>query len=1075
MKQYLLAGAIVAMSAGMLLAEKSISTKMSEPEIRPFVTKKGKPQSEPTYRLSSSPRKAKAYDVPFIEDFSSSSTLNDWFIQDVNNDGSSWEYDANNQLLKCYFSSRGVANNDWVITPPINLGADDIYTLSFSYGSQGSRFTPEHLTVTMGKSEYGTQHTTVLFDNAEIQNFWNGSMETVTITLPVEEDGAYYFGFHCTSPYSAYCLYLDDVKVEQNGSHAAPEAVTDLRVTPGANGALTAEVSLVAPTTTADGKTINSNLEKINVYRDEELVHTFESPAPGAALSFTDSGITNGTHTYKAVAYLSGMEGAKAEYTAFIGVDIPMAVTNVKATENGNDIIVTWDAPMGVNGGYVGADVVTYTVTRITGETAQVLSSTLSDRSYTDNGNPSDSQSYIYYEVTAKTAQGSADAVESNALFFGPAYQIPFSESFAYCELKKSPWVMEYINPGWFETSWYLVPMGSNPLCPPIDGDDGMALFQATAGSMNLYEGNVIRLATPAINLQGTSDPFVSFYLFHYDTTVISSEYDYDKDEYVTTTSTYNDKLHLQVSVDNGEYVDIPDTEILLSANNKGWTKYTFPLAAYKNASKLSLGLVGTASGGGNICIDNLLITDKYDADIEITGLLGPQSVKLGQTAQYVCNIMNNGVSSTKDYTVSLYLDDEVIETLQGPGAAIFADGGEKTIRFSYTPREKDSGNTHRLYARVNYAADQCEANNTSEVINLEVPAIDLPRVLTLEGVKSGSTIELSWDEPQMTDVKLPNVDDMESYTPFAISNIGSYYLIDNDKSSTTYTISGIQDYDNAGGAMAWQVFNPSLTSLDIELNFNRKWIPRSGDQFLMSWGAAETATNDDWLISPLLSGEEQTISFYIKSVTLAYPERFRVLYSTDGRSMSDFVKVGDPNYYTPSSQWRKFSATLPAGAKYFAIQCISADAFGLMVDDISFIPANAQSMNYDFRGYNVYRDDEKLNSTPLAEPYYVDNIADGKVHAYTVRALYAQGESSPSAPWETKTTSITDAYSGKVIVNCIAGFVEIANYTGRADIFGLDGRLVATRNVDGGASIALSPGIYLVSCGDTKVKVLVK
>lgn len=97
------------------------------------------------------------------------------------------------------------------------------------------------------------------------------------------------------------------------------------------------------------------------------------------------------------------------------------------------------------------------------------------------------------------------------------------------------------------------------------------------------------------------------------------------------------------------------------------------------------------------------------------------------------------------------------------------------------------------------------------------------------------------------------------------------------------------------------------------------------------------------WLISPELSGEAQTVSFYIKSVTMAYEERFRVLYSTDTKSTSDFVKVATANYYTPNSLWRRFSVKLPEGAKYFAIHCISEDAFGLMVDDITYIPKNAK------------------------------------------------------------------------------------------------------------------------------------
>lgn len=1073
MKNILIAGILTVFSTGATLADNAKMPKLSEPEIKPFIVKPGQQTKSEDIKLSRAPRRAKAKDVPFIEDFSNASTLNDWFIQDVNNDGDSWEYDANNKLLKCYFATSGKANNDWVITPAINLGADDIYTLSFSYGSQGTRFSPEHLTVTMGKSEYGTQHTTVLFDDAEIQNFWNGSMITVTVTLPVEEDGAYYFGFHCTSPNTSYCLYLDDVKVEQNGAHAAPEASTDFSVVPDNKGALSAAVSLTAPSFTADGKAISSNLDDVKVYRDNSLVHTFASPVPGSTLGFTDSGMTNGMHTYTAIASLNRLEGAKSESTVFIGIDTPVAVANVKAVEDGTSVTLTWDAPTGQNGGYVGDDVVKYRIVRFAGEEEKVVSTNAAERKFVDSNLPTDVQNHLFYEVTAYTTSGSAEASESNSVFFGPAYPIPFSESFGYCELAKSPWVMEYLNTGWLTSSWYLVAMGSYPTCPPIDGDDGMALFQCTAGSMNLYGGNEIRLATPAIDLKGTKEPFVSFYLFHYDTTTYSTEYDEENDEYYTSTNSYNDRLRLQVSVDNGEYVDVPEAEIYLNANNKGWTKYTFPLDAYKNASKLSLGLVGVADGGGNICIDQLLITDRYDNDIEVTGLLGPQSIREGQTGEYVCNIVNNGTTSTKDYTVSLYLDDEEVSNQQGQGAAIFANGGEKTIRFSFTPRHKDTGSVHRLYAKVNFAADECAANDISEIIELDVPANDLPRVETLHGTQEDNKVTLIWDEPQMTDVKTATTDDMERYTPFAISNIGSYYLIDNDKSAT-YGIDGIDDYDNAGAAMAWQVFNPGLTSLDLELNFNRRWLPRSGNQYVMSW-ASNSAVNDDWFISPLLSGEEQTISFYIKSVTLAYTERFRVLYSTDGRTMNDFVKIGEPNYYNPSSKWRKFSAKLPKGAKYFAIQCVSSDGFGIMVDDITYIPANAKSAVYDFMGYNVYRDGEKINATPLAEALYEDEVADGEAHSYAVTALYSQGESSPSATWSSEMSGMDDLSASTPVVRGLTSAIEVSGHNGELTVYTLDGRTVVKTLCGGYGVFRVPTGVYAVRCGNTVVKVLVK
>lgn len=1049
----------------------------------PFITvpqAKTEPGSLKLNARTAAPSRAKALDVPFTEDFSSPSTLGDWGIQDVNGDGNSWEYKESFGLLQCYFPTGDVANDDWVITPGINLGKDDVYTLSFSYGSQGTRFKPEHLTVTMGMSEYGTRHSTVLFERDDIQNFWNGKMETVTLTLPVEEDGVYYFGFRCTSPSGAYCLYLDDIKIEQNGTQAAPEAVTGLRIIPADGGVGGATVSFKAPEKTASGDALAS-ISDIAVYRDAIAapVKRFVEPAPGAELSFTESGLTRGNHTYRVVASLDGEEGAAATATAYIGVDKPKPLTGVKAVENADgSVTISWDAAQGENGGYTGPDAVTYTVECYDGS-ENSRSFTTSSTSWTDSSIDTSVQKYCYYTVSASTEAGSGAGVESNSLHTGPAYGVPFTEKFAYGFLTKTPWTMQVVNPGVYPTSWSIVPMGAYPSCPPIDGDDGMLQFLSTNGYMNLYAGNQVRIATPVVSLKGTGNPWVSFWLFHYDTTEYSYEYNPDTEQTETVETKYNDMVKVQVSVDDGEYTDLPDGTIYLAANNKGWTEYRIPLTAFKDAGKLSVGLLGVADGGGNIYVDRLKIGDDYAADLEVTDLLGPQSVPVGQTADYTVNIRNNGTASTKNYTVGLWLDDELLESKRGQGAAIFANGGEKTIRFSFSPRHSDSGSTHSLTARIDFAGDQCPDNNVSEAIGLEVPAISLPAVTALDGKETASGVTLTWEEPDIASFRAPFTDDMESHEPFAISGIGGYTLVDNDRSEGTYGISGIQDYPNAGAAMAWQVFDPQAAGVDLELGFNRKWIPFSGKQYLVCWGAYSSASaiaNDDWLISPELSGEAQRISFRIKAFTQGYTERFRVLYSTDTKSVSDFVKVAEANFYTPTSRWREFSVNLPEGAKYFAIHCISKDAFALMADNVSFIPAGDAGVEYDLMGYNVYRDGEKLNSAPLAEQTFTDaRISDGR-HSYTVTTLFAQGESSPSAPYISGSSDIhTIDADGALSVRPMEGCVEIIGTGGAVGIWNMQGVKVADVEVKGSVTVTLQPGIYVVSDGRITLKAAVK
>ena len=117
----------------------------------------------------------------------------------------------------------------------------------------------------------------------------------------------------------------------------------------------------------------------------------------------------------------------------------------------------------------------------------------------------------------------------------------------------------------------------------------------------------------------------------------------------------------------------------------------------------------------------------------------------------------------------------------------------------------------------------------------------------------------------------------------------------------------------------------------------------------LVSWGASQADANDDWLISPELSGEEQVVSFYVKSITMAYTERFRVLYSRDTKSISDFVKVAEANYYTPGGKWRKFSVRLPEGAKY------AVDVYPYYGSDVEATLRSGVDIRHGLIGAGVY------------------------------------------------------------------------------------------------------------------------
>ena len=146
-----------------------------------------------------------------------------------------------------------------------------------------------------------------------------------------------------------------------------PSAVSDFDCVPGANGATTVALYWMNPTQTFDGKELSS-LTDIKVYRDRELIKTFENPEMGEEMSYTDDlgDVKGGYHFYSVVASNSVGEGAEEKVRIFVGRDIPADITTLTLQHDGYDkAVITWNQPeLGPNGGYVDASSLSYKVVR---------------------------------------------------------------------------------------------------------------------------------------------------------------------------------------------------------------------------------------------------------------------------------------------------------------------------------------------------------------------------------------------------------------------------------------------------------------------------------------------------------------------------------------------------------------------------------------------------------------------------------------------------------------------------------------------------------------------------------------
>lgn len=272
-----------------------------------------------------------------------------------------------------------------------------------------------------------------------------------------------------------------------------------------------------------------------------------------------------------------------------------------------------------------------------------------------------------------------------------------------------------------------------------------------------------------------------------------------------------------------------------------------------------------------------------------------------------------------------------------------------------------------------------------------------VPYGLSLTGVDD-KQVSFRWNNPEAMNGYF---DDFEGHPDFVINSPGSigwdYLDMDNEY---TYTWAATT-FPNQGQKMAYIIMNPSKTSLAVTDYPGIQ--PYSGNKVLLAFTV--DGGNNDFIISPELNfTEEFQISFRAKSYNDSYGlERIRVGYSTSGKLASDFIFVSQNDYEEVPTEWTLFQYQIPREAKYVTINCVSQEAFMLLIDDI-FIGTNtvrpkSQSEQY-ITGFNIYRNNVKINSDVVTELFYTDDVPDYGDYTYTVTSVYADGsETAQSEP----------------------------------------------------------------------------
>lgn len=911
--------------------------------------------------LSNKVKVGSAFETPYQNDIASMEDFELFDVYDLNNDGNTWGFEG----YEARYKAGKKTGNDLLVAPAVKLKNDRLYDVSFRYRTMGD---PEILGVSYGAA--GENPATFSMRLLNDTTLTNRSITTYRKKIKVEKSGEYEFAFAAKSTPAGWHLNIRKFAVTDGPLLVAPDSVSGLQVTAAARGELKATISFNAPTTTVEGVPLTA-LTKIEVKDSQgRFVGVISNPSLGKkALSVTDNAAQNGFNTYVVTAYnAEGGAGFSVSRTVYVGIDAPEAPQDIKAVEGDNgSVTVTWKAPseVGRYGGYVDTSNLKYNVIRLQNGNRTTIASGVALGQVVDNISQKGNQNMYYYYVSATNAQGESPNGTSNSMIAGEPYSYPFKESF----------------PNGIMEHQFLTANHSDMLNWPSESADGDGGCIAMMGKdFSTYATEYFE--TGKIALSSAVRPGLVY--SYYEQSGRGSLY----------VMVYGNKVGWK-TVDVIDFSKVP-------IGRKQWVTHTILLDEFRNNKYVRLRFFYNNDQQNDCMIDNINVREVKSKNAALSDITVPATVNAGYTAKVQVKASNTGTDALSNVLLRLTVNGTQQDSLLIPSLRANSDS---TIAIPTRFRAGDKGLASvRVEAVVD--GDGIESDNAVED-STEVRVLDFPTV-TLTGETTDNGAHLSWMAPVVGNYAPAFTDDVESYTGWGISNIGGWTTFDGD-GAPGYTIPNSQvQFPHAGTSFGAIVFCPYT----IFARSAKNPYTHSGDQcFAMFDAQATKATltngyTDDYLISPRLSGNKQTITFWARSITTQdYEEVFDVLYSTTDNANTSFAghyALKDAKEST--GKWNKYTVELPEGTTYFAIHLKSKDQFALFIDDVTFEPA-VEGGKVSVSGYNVYRDGKYLKSVPAS----ATSTDDSRGGTYQVSVVYSQGESDLSNSVFLTTTGIEE------------------------------------------------------------------
>lgn len=957
---------------------------------------------------------------PYANTFGSKDAFDLMTVIDANNDGCTWSlytYSDGTGYARYTYSTKNKAD-DWLLTPPLKLEAGKEYIVSFEAANFQSKYA-EKLEVKYGVGSDPTKYEGVILEPTVLQG---AAYTTFANSIVPDADGTIKIGFHGISdPYKMY-LMLRNITVSEGSAVAAPDSATAITVAPGEKGALEATVSFTLPSKAINGSELAS-ITKVDILRDGVVVGSVtDNLKPGCTASYTDKGAANGKNTYSVRVYNAAGGGRySSEASTFVGPDKPTVLTadSIKITDNFTSINLSW-APVteGANGGYVNPDEIWYKIYYpqydVDGDAQQTaIDSVRGKTTYDVTYDTSDGeQKLVSYCISAKNEVGESNMMQTRSLICGKPYELPFHEVFPGGKRTYDMWVTRTLG----SSSWNLVSKTS------YDAQGGSAAFDGAGDAAYLSSGKISldNVVAPKLVFRTKTgkktNGSITVQVCRPDNTVDS-----------LTTVTYNTMDSTQATP---------------------WATTMVSLEKYVNEPYIILQFCGEGTTNDYIYLDDINVRNVFGNDLAAE-ISMPESAKRGSKTTATVTITNYGANAAEAYYVNLYAEGQLVDTKNVTES--LASFESKTFTFDYKPSVfADNDSTVSMYATVELSGDEYTENNTAETsLKLQESTKAAPQ--SALAFISDDAVYVDWTASALEKAEV--TDGFEDYATWSADKFGDWTCADGDKGLTGLVFNGYK-YGHQGEAFAFEIWEPEAIFAGC-LESNPSYTPHSGNKYaaaVYSNVGGKFVDANNWLISPTLSGDMQTITFYALcqgDAQSIYPETVELLYSTAGASdTAKFVAVDTVTI--DKEEWTEVTFDVPADATNFAIHHITTSGgFMFAVDDVTYIAGIGKPV-----GYNVYRNKELVATVPADTTSYVDaaTLADG-VYRYAVTAVYDDGESAP-------------VEASPIVVSAINGIDAASNKT--YTVYTVDGKLVAAgvKSLSG-----LKKGVYIVNNKKTVVK----